>query len=104
MIAWTTPTKAIRVKGGAILGSNVKVLFTFAQNGHRLTLEPISMEAQETGVLCEVRFTQIQSGGFKPGVASVQVNVIDSNGFRAASRFKEIYLDPNLFPWEVKYE
>ena len=104
MITWTTPTLQIRVKGGAILGDNVKVLFTFAQNGHRLTLEPRSMTAQETGVLCEVHFSQIQSGGFKPGAASVQVNVVDSNNFRAASTFKEIYLGSNLLPQEVTYE
>lgn len=105
MITWTTPTLPILVKGGNILGSNVRVLFTFDNGTNELTLEPDSMTAQEDGVLCEVSMTQLQSGGFTPGAATkVQVNVIDSNNLRAASGFKREYLGSNLIEREVNYD
>lgn len=104
MITWTTPTLPILVKGGNILSTNCRVLFTFEQNGHSLTLEPDSMTAQTDGVLCEVSFTQLESGGFKAGAAKVQVNVIDSNNLRAASTFKREYLGSNLIEREVNYD
>ena len=104
MITWTTPTWRCLVKGGNILGGNVRVLFTFEQDGHELTLEPDSMTATEDGVLCEVMFTQLQSGGFHKGAELVQVNVVDSNDLRAASAFKRDYLGSNLIEREVRYD
>ena len=105
MITWTTPTLPILVKGGNILSTNCRVLFTFKQDGVKeLTLEPDSMTATEEGVLCEVSMTQLQSGGFRADAAKVQVNVIDSNNLRAASTFKREYLGSNLIEREVNYD
>jgi hypothetical protein len=104
MITWTTPTIPILVKGGNILSTNCKVLFTFKQGEYELTLEPDSMTATEDGVLCEVSVTQLESGGFSPGAAKVQVNVVDSNNLRAASAFKRDYLGSNLIEREVRYD
>lgn len=63
MYNWTTPTIPVRIRGGAILGGNVKVLLTFAQGSHALTIEPESLTATDDGVTCEVSLTQLQSGG-----------------------------------------
>lgn len=104
MIQYTTPTIPIRVRGGNILASNVRVTFTFAQNRRRVDVAPDSMEATEDGVLCEVSLTQLQTGGFHAGRVDVQVNAVDSNDFRAASPFKSVYIGSNLLPKVVNYD
>lgn len=104
MIAWTTPTLEILVKGGNLLGNNVDVYFTFAQACNSLTVHPDSMTADTDGVLCEVGIGQLQSGGFTAGNAKVQCNVVDSNGYRAASNFERLTIGSNLIPEELAYE
>lgn len=103
MITWTTPTISIRVRGGNILGSNVRTWFTFAQDCVRVDVSPDTMESTEDGVLCEVSLDQLQTGGFHAGAVNVQVNCVDSNDFRAASPFKQVYLGSNLVPEVVAY-
>lgn len=102
-ITWTTPTLPILIKGGNILDDNCRVFITIGQGKNILTLEPISATSTETGVLVEIHFTQIQSGGFSPGIANVQANVIDSNGYRAASLYETINLGSNLLKEVISY-
>lgn len=101
---WTTPTYPIRIKGGAVMGTNVRVLLTFAQGSHKLTIEPGTLTPTEDGVTCEVTLSQLEGGGFHRGSAKVQCNVVDSNGFRTASNYATIYLSANLLPEVVNYE
>ena len=104
MIEWTTPTLPLRIKGGNILASNVKVLITFAQSGYRLNIEPMNLTATEDGVTCEVHISQLESGKFHSGIAKAQANVIDSNNLRAASKFASVNIGSNLFPEVMTYE
>lgn len=104
MIAWTTPTIPLLIKGGNILADNVRVEITLAQVCRRVTVEPYDMEAQEDGVHCEIDLTQLQSGGFHAGVVRVQANVIDSNDYRAASTFADALVGSNLLPKVVNYD
>ena len=104
MYNWTTPTIPIRIRGGAILAPNVRVLLTFAQGNHKLTVEPVNLTPTEDGVTCEVTLSQLECGGFHRGSAKVQCNVVDSNDFRTASNYAPIYLAANLLPEVVNYE
>lgn len=103
MIAWTTPTQPLIIKGGNILDDNVRVLITIAQGNHSVTVEPTSMVSAEDGVHCEIYLGQEQTGGFHAGVAHVQANVIDSNDYRAASFFADVLLGSNLVNKVVTY-
>lgn len=103
MIRLTTPTIPIRVRGGNILGNNVKVIFTFAQGCNRVDIAPDAMESTDDGVICTVNLTQLQTGQFTAGQVDVQVNVIDSNNLRAASAFRSVYIGSNLLPKVVTY-
>ena len=101
---WTTPTYHMRIRGGAIMGGNVRVLLTFVQGSHKQTYEPATLTPTEDGVTCEITMSQLESGGFHRGSAKVQCNVIDSNGLRAASDFKNTYLGANALPEVINYE
>lgn len=103
MITWTTPTIPIRVRGGNILGDNVRTWFTFEQDERLIDVLPTSMRATEDGVVCAVDLDQLQTGGFHAGAINVQVNCIDSNDYRAASSFGTVYAGSNLFPKAVQY-
>lgn len=103
MIAWTTPTIPLIITGGNILDDNVRVEITIAQDCKSVTVEPISMTAQNDGVHCEIELTQLQSGGFHAGIVHVQANVIDSNNYRAASTFADALVGSNLLPKVVTY-
>ena len=103
MIAWTTPTLPILVRGGNILDVNCRVFFTIEQGGTELTLEPWTKEATDDGVMCELHFSQLESGRFEAGRAKLQVNVVDSNDLRAASKFVSINIGSNLIDKEIDY-
>lgn len=103
MIAWATPTIPLIITGGNILDDNVRVEITIAQDCKSVTVEPISMTAQNDGVHCEIELTQLQSGGFHAGIVHVQANVIDSNNYRAASTFADALVGSNLLPKVVTY-
>ena len=108
MIAWTTPTIPIVIEGvdnvTQDMINNLRIDITFAQNANRLTLEPTSVTAQDSKtIVCEVNLSQLQTGGFKPGVMSVQANLIDTNNLRAASAFADVLIGSNLLPKVVNY-
>ena len=103
MITWTTPTIPLLIRGGNIMAENVRVEITLAQECRSVTLEPFSMTAQEDGVLCEIELTQLQTGGFHAGNITVQANVIDMSGYRAASCFANVLIGSNLLPKVVNY-
>ena len=97
MINWTTPTQPILLNTGLLEENQCEVYGTFAQNGHVLTLEPYHMTCDTDKDVSLVLFdmTQLETAGFKPGVMSVQVNIIDWMNYRAATLQKTTYFDPN---------
>lgn len=104
MIAWTTPTIPILVKGGNVLAPNARIEITFSQGDKSVTVQPDSATAQTSGVLCEVSLSQLQTGGFCAGIVNVQANVIDNNDYRAASSYADVLIGSNLLPKVVNYD
>lgn len=96
MIAWTTPTFPILIKG--IETSNeYDVYITISQGPRKVTLQPSTVVQTSDGVQVEVTLAQVQSGIFKPGrEALVQANVVDSSGYRAASNLVPVMVGLNL--------
>lgn len=96
MIAWTTPTFPILIKG--IETSNeYDIYITISQGLREVTLQPSTVVQTSEGVQVEVTLTQAQSGVFKPGrEALVQANIVDSSGYRAASNLVPVLVELNL--------
>ena len=95
MIEWTTPTQPILVRGADLTACDVRV--TLAQAGVRYDLAPDGMTYDaDSGTLLVVRLTQEQTGALAPGAARLQVNAIDSAGYRAATKIYRVSIGQNL--------
>lgn len=101
MRRYTTPTHRLRVKGVDLTGYDV--LVTYRQRETIVTVKNPAMEYDGTDTVLSVPMTQLQTGGFMNGSAQVQVNVIDYNGYRAATNIKEFALRNNLLDKVVQY-
>jgi len=103
MIPWTTPTLPVWLNTGLLEDTQCEVFGTFSQNGNSLTVKPrvVQSDTENNKTYLEFTYSQIQTGGFKPGVVSFQVNFIDWMGYRDATRIKTLYLDANLLGKEL---
>ena len=102
MIEWTTPTECIIVLGVDLTERDVWV--SIAQGGNELRLQPDSMSYDaEVGTLLACTLTQQQTGSLHAGTARIQVNAIDSSGYRAATKQATISIGSNLLDEEVQY-
>lgn len=104
MIAWTTPTIPILVRCSNADVENTRIVFTFIQGCTRYDIEPTSMERVTEGIKCLVDLTQLQTGAFEVGKMQVQANILSSDGYRAASEIKGVYVGENLIDEELSYE
>ena len=101
MRRFTTPTHRLRVKAVDLTGCDV--LVTYRQREISVNITNPAMEYDGTDTVLSVPMTQLQTGGFINGRAEVQVNVIDSNGYRAATNIREFALRNNLLDKVVQY-
>lgn len=84
MRRYTTPRILIKIEGADLTGCDVYV--TLRQGLREHTVKNPPMEVDGTDAYLEVRLTQLQSARFretKP--VEVEVNVVDPNGWRAAT-------------------
>lgn len=107
MITWTTPTLWLRVNSGLLDYTRCNVLMTISQGCRKLTIEPVEIsstlgESLEDGYT-NLRFdlSQLETGGFRPGAAKVQVNFIDWMGYRAATKEIYVFIGNNLVRKEL---
>lgn len=101
MRRYTTPTHRLRVKGVDLSGYDV--LVTYRQRESSVTVINPTMEYDGTDTVLSVPMTQLQTGGFMNGRAEVQVNVVDYNGYRAATNIRLFTLRDNLLNKVVQY-
>lgn len=101
MRRYTTPTHRLRVKSVDLTGYDVLVTYRQRENG--VTVKNPAMEYDGTDTVLSVPMTQLQTGNFMNGSAQVQVNVIDYNGYRAATNIREFALRNNLLDKVVQY-
>ena len=103
MIAWTTPTLPVRLNTGLLESTKCEVYGTFSQNGRALTIKPfyIHSDPETDRTYLKFNLSQLQSGGFKPGAVSFQVNFIDWMGYRAATKIEPLYIGSNLLGKEL---
>lgn len=92
---WTTPTTVVTLETSSDLTA-CEVYVTFSQGDRELT-RLMDVEAVEGGYRFEFTMTQLESGGMKPGKPiEVQVNAVDSNGYRVPSDIAEYRMGRNL--------
>lgn len=104
MISYTTPTYAIRIN--TALPDNCNVYVTFERDGERVTVkvDEYSVDATAGESLMYVDLTQAQTGGLVPGRCNVQANIVDSNGYRAATKWANVYVGGNLITEVLQYD
>ena len=95
MIAWTTPTIPILVKGIETT-NEYSVYFTISQGCSEVTVEPFDSAQADDGIIFYIGLTQEQTGAFTAGKAKVQANIIDASGYRAASNKQTVTIGSNL--------
>lgn len=105
MINYTTPTLYARVKNfDCTTGYDVYV--SLEQSCHQLDKSgsDLTLELDGEDTLISVKLTQKESAMFDfNGKVFVQINVIDENGYRAATGIKQIPVMRNLLDKEISY-
>lgn len=102
MIAWTTPTQQILIRGADLTACRVTV--DIEQDCTRVSVVDPPMTHTEAGTLMEVTLTQEQAGALHMGTAKLQVNAIDRSGYRAATRKATISIGSNIRTEVMAYE
>lgn len=96
MRRYTTPTLVITIDKPELIDAS-GIYVTFAQGAQLLTINSdIEKTATETGVQLELGLSQLQTAGFTPGRAQLQVNWLESNGNRGATEIATINITDNL--------
>jgi hypothetical protein len=95
MRRYTTPRLLIKVSGADLTGCDVYV--TFRQGRREHTVKNPPMQVDGTDAYMEVRLTQMQSARFRHDrPVEVEANVVDFNGYRAATNIAETSFDRQL--------
>lgn len=106
MRKYTTPTLVVRIDGKNLEECDVYV--TLAQGNRRLTYtndDFESVEADACGVTAKILLTQEQTASFSMSQeVSIQANVIDKTGHRAATDIMQIGIWKNLLEEVIEYE
>lgn len=105
MIVWTTPTAPIIVSSGQLEKTKCNVYVTFFQGDNVMTLTPRYIESNESTdrTLLVVNLSQLETGGFSPGITGVQVNIVDWSGYRAATEIDYVCLGSNAIRKELAH-
>ena len=102
---WTTPTYTVLIEGGDLSGC--RAMLTLGQDGMRDVTFDVTDTLTETedGWEVSLTMTQLQSARFRAGKPIYfQSNVIDSNGYRAATDKKSDMLDDNLLERTLEWQ
>lgn len=102
MIAWTTPTQQILIRGADLTACRVTV--DIEQDCTRVSVLDPPMTYTEAGTLMEATLTQEQAGALHMGTAKLQVNAIDRSGYRAATKKATIPIGSNIRGEVMAYE
>lgn len=95
MRRYTTPRIIIKVEGVDLTGCDVYITLRQGLREHTVKNPPMLVDG--TDAYLEVRLTQLQSARFrhdKP--VEVEANVVDFNGYRAATNIAETSIDRQL--------
>jgi len=107
MIRYTTPTNALKVKGLDLGEYDVYVTFTQKPKGSRnetiLTVPATNIEFDGEDSDIQITLTQQQTAQFVEGPCSIQVNYIDVNGLRNATKKHTIMVHDNLLKEVLSY-
>lgn len=107
MIRYTTPTDALKVKGLDLGEYDVYVTFTQKPKGSRnetiLTVPAANIEFDGEDSDIQITLTQQQTAQFVEGPCSIQVNYIDVNGLRNATKKHTIMVHDNLLKEVLSY-
>ena len=107
MIRYTTPTDTLTVKGIDLTEMDVYVTFKQKQQQRRdpvvVTLADTTVSYADGDSKIQITLTQQQTSSFKNGPAQVQVNWIDQNGLRGATREANIVIHDNLLQEVLTY-
>ena len=107
MIRYTTPTDALKVKGLDLGEYDVYVTFTQKPKGSRnetiLTVPATNIEFDGEYSDIQITLTQQQTAQFVEGPCSLQVNYIDVNGLRNATKKHTIMVHDNLLKEVLSY-
>lgn len=95
MIAWTTPTKPLLIKGADLTGCKVTVDIEQGCTIVSVIDPPMSYTAGE-GTTLMPTLTQEQTGSLRPGPAKLQVNAITQAGYRAATKKVSVSVGDNI--------
>lgn len=106
MRKYTTPTLVVRIDGKNLEECDVYV--TLGQGNRRLTYtndDFESVEADACGVTAKILLTQEQTASFSMSQeVSIQANVIDKTGHRAATDIMQVGMMRNLLEEVIEYE
>lgn len=100
MIRYTTPTLTLTVDRDL---TDCETYITLRQGSREITLESANTECGSTTIIL-VALTQEQTAAFKANrPVSIQVNWINADGIRKATRQRQIMLGENLLDKEISY-
>ena len=100
MRRYTTPTLPLTVRGADLTACDVWV--TITQGAYRLERK-VECSYDGTDTTIELTLTQEETGALKRGKSKVQVNWIDAQGRRDATRIREVDVAENLQDRVVGY-
>lgn len=101
MIQWTTPTHTHTVKGIDLTGYDVYVSYKQGRREIDVKADEVAFDGNDTTIT--VSLTQPQTGQFREGSVSVQVNWVTADQKRDAVKVKSVEVDENLMAREVSY-
>lgn len=100
MRRYTTPTLPLTVRGADLTGCDVWV--TITQGAHRIERK-VACSYDGTDTAIELALSQEETGALKRGKSKVQVNWVDRDGHRDATRIREVDVAENLQDRVVGY-
>lgn len=107
MIRYTTPTHTLIVGGVDLTDCDVYVSYRqvkgSSKNANSADIDDPTVAYDGTDTVITVPLTQLQTGGFTPGRAQVQVNWITSSGIRRATEIATINVTDNLLQEVIEY-
>ena len=109
MYAWSTPTLTLRIKDRDLTAYEVTVSIAQAKvygGETHIDIEDGDLDSKVLDgddTLVTVTLTQQQTGKLARGVASVQINAIDSGGNRVPTKEATVYVYRNLLDHAISY-
>lgn len=96
MIQYTTPTIKIVAHGADLTPFTVRVTIKQSSTKVSVDVADMSYDSETDETTLNVPLTQAQTGSFRKGSASIQLNWFDGTGYRDATIEKPICVENNL--------